>query len=208
MSRHPITVKPKTPVDAALKRMREEKVRRFPVVDDDGRLVGMVSEKDLLYASPSPATSLSIYELHYLYSRITVDQVMARDIISVQESDPLEEAARIMVDNKVGGLPVMRDDRLVGIITETDIFKTFMEMLGARDAGMRLTLLCRNQKGEIAALAGAVAGMGGNIVSLGTFWGEDASNAIITMKVADLGKDELLERIKPLVLEVIDVREV
>jgi acetoin utilization protein AcuB len=120
----------------------------------------------------------------------------------------LEEAARIMVDNKVGGLPVMRDDRLVGIITETDIFKTFMEMLGARDAGMRLTLLCRNQKGEIAALAGAVAGMGGNIVSLGTFWGEDASNAIITMKVADLGKDELLERIKPLVLEVIDVREV
>lgn len=208
MSRHPLTVKSKTPVDAALKRMRDEKVRRFPVVDDDGKLVGIVSDKDLLYAAPSPATSLSIYELHYLYSRITVEQVMTRKVITVEEDDPLEEAARIMVDNKVGGLPVMRDGKLVGIITETDIFKTFMEMLGARDPGLRLTLLCPDQKGELAALTGAVAELGGNIVSLGTFWGEDASNAIISMKVAGVEKDTLVERIKPHVLEVIDVREI
>jgi len=104
-------------------------------VDDDGKLVGIVSDKDLLYAAPSPATSLSIYELHYLYSRITVSQVMTRDVITVEESDPIEEAARIMVDNKIGGLPVMREGKLVGIITETDIFKTLMEMMGARDSG-------------------------------------------------------------------------
>jgi acetoin utilization protein AcuB len=208
MSRHPLTIKRDTRVDAALKRMREEKVRRFPVLDDGGKLVGIVSDKDLLYAAPSPATSLSIYELHYLYSRITVDQVMTRKVITVDENDPLEEAARIMIDNKVGGLPVMRDGELVGIITETDIFKTFMEMMGARDQGVRLTLLCPDQPGELAALTGAVAGLGGNIISLGTFWGEDASNAVITMKVSGITKDTLTEAIKPHILEVIDVREV
>lgn len=208
MSRHPLTVKPTTPVDAALKRMREEKIRRFPVVDNEGKLVGIVSDKDLLYAAPSPATSLSIYELHYLYSRITIEQVMSQDVITVEENDPLEEAARIMVDNKVGGLPVMREGTLVGIITETDIFKTFMEMLGARDQGLRLTLLCPNQKGELAALSGAVAELGGNITSLGTFWGEDASNVIITMKVSGVERNALMEKITPHVLEMIDVREI
>ena len=208
MSKHPLTVKPKTSVHAALKRMRDEKVRRFPVVDDGDKLVGIVSEKDLLYAAPSPATSLSIYEMHYLYSRLNVEEIMTREVIVVQEDDPLEEAARIMVDNKVGGLPVMRDGKLAGLITETDVFKTFMEMLGARDQGLRLTLLCPAQRGELAALTGAVAGLGGNIMSLGTFWGEDASSAVVTMKVTDVDKDQLVEKIKPHVLEMIDLREV
>jgi acetoin utilization protein AcuB len=208
MSRHPLTVKPDTKVDAALKRMREEKIRRFPVVDDGGNLVGIVSDQDLLYAAPSPATSLSIHEMHYLYSRITVKQVMTRDVITVDESDPIEEAARIMVDNKVGGLPVMREGELVGLITETDVFRTFMEMMGARDQGVRLTLLCPDKPGELAALTSAVAGLGGNITSLGTFWGEDASNAIVTMKVAGVSKDAVMEKIEPHILEVIDAREV
>jgi acetoin utilization protein AcuB len=208
MSRHPMTVSPNTPVEQALKRMRDEKVRRFPVVDDDGKLVGIVSDKDLLYAAPSPATSLSIYELHYLYSRITVSQVMTREVITVEESDPIEEAARIMVDNKIGGLPVMREGKLVGIITETDIFKTLMEMMGARDPGVRLTLLSPEIRGQLAALTGAVAELGGNIISLGTFWGKDATNALITMKVTGVSKDVLVEKIKPFVLELIDAREV
>jgi len=208
MSRHPMTVSPNAPVEQALKRMRDEKVRRFPVVDDDGKLVGIVSDKDLLYAAPSPATSLSIYELHYLYSRITVSQVMTRSVITVEESDPIEEAARVMVDNKIGGLPVMREGKLVGIITETDIFKTLMEMMGARDPGVRLTMLSPELKGQLAALTGAVAELGGNIISLGTFWGKDATNALITMKVTGVSKDVLVEKIKPFVLELIDAREV
>jgi acetoin utilization protein AcuB len=208
MSRHPLTVKPDTRVDAALKRMREEKVRRFPVIDDRGKLVGIVSDKDLLYAAPSPATSLTIHELHYLYSRITIDQVMTRKVITVDERAPLEEAARIMIDNKVGGLPILRDGELVGLITETDIFRTFMEMMGARDEGVRLTLLCPDQPGELAALTSAVAGLGGNIISLGTFWGDDASSAVITMKVSGVAMDAILEKIKPHILDVIDAREV
>jgi acetoin utilization protein AcuB len=208
MSRHPMTVSPNTPVEQALKRMRDEKIRRFPVVDDDGKLVGIVSDKDLLYAAPSPATSLSIYELHYLYSRITVSQVMTREVVTVEEDDPIEEAARVMVDNKIGGLPVMREGKLVGIITETDIFKTLMEMMGARDPGVRLTLLSPEIRGQLATLTSAVAELGGNIISLGTFWGKDATNALITMKVTGVSKDALVERIRPLVLELIDTREV
>jgi acetoin utilization protein AcuB len=208
MSKHPLTVKPDAPVDATLKRMRDEKVRRFPVVDEDGNLVGMVSEKDLLYAAPSPATSLSVYEMHYLYSRIKVAEVMQRNVISVPDDAPIEEAARIMVDHKIGGLPVMRNGELVGIITETDIFKAFMEMLGARDPGLRLTLLCPERRGLLAQLASVVAEMGGNIISLGTFYGEDATSTFITIKVSGVDQEVLVERLKPHVLEICDVRQV
>jgi len=208
MGKHPLTVRPDAPVDATLKRMKEERIRRFPVVGDEGELVGIVSETDLLYAAPSPATSLSVYEMHYLYSRIEVRQVMTEDVITVEHDDPIEEAARLMIDHRIGGLPVMRDGNLVGIITETDIFKAFMEMLGARDQGVRLTVLCPDRRGELAALANAVAELGGDIISVGTFWGEDARSSLITIKVANVDKDEIVERIKALVLEVVDVREV
>ena len=208
MGKHPLTVKPDAPVDATLKRMKEERIRRFPVVGNEGELVGIVSETDLLYAAPSPATSLSVYEMHYLYSRIEVRQVMTEDVITVEHDDPIEEAARLMIDHRIGGLPVMRDGNLVGIITETDIFKAFMEMLGARDQGVRLTVLCPDRRGELAALANAVAELGGDIISVGTFWGEDARSSLITIKVANVDKDEIVERIKALVLEVVDVREV
>lgn len=208
MGKHPMTVKPDAPVDATLKRMKEERVRRFPVVGDEGELVGIVSQTDLLYAAPSPSTSLSVYEMHYLYSRIEVSQVMTEDVITVEHDDPIEEAARLMIDHRIGGLPVMRDGNLVGIITETDIFKAFMEMLGARDQGVRLTVLCPDRRGELAALANAVAELGGDIISVGTFWGEDARSSLITIKVANVDKDEIVEKIKAHVLEVVDVREV
>jgi acetoin utilization protein AcuB len=208
MGKHPLTVKPDAPVDATLKRMKEERIRRFPVVGDEGELVGIVSQTDLLYAAPSPATSLSVYEMHYLYSRIEVSQVMTEDVITVEHDDPIEEAARLMIDHRIGGLPVVRDGNLVGIITETDIFKAFMEMLGARDQGVRLTVLCPDRRGELAALANAVVELGGDIISVGTFWGEDARSSLITIKVANVDKDEIVEKIKALVLEIVDVREV
>jgi acetoin utilization protein AcuB len=141
MSKNPITITEDIPINQALKFMRDEKVRRLPVLNKKGELVGIVAEKDLLYASPSPATSLSIHELHYLVSKITVSEVMTRDVITVNEYTPVEEAARIMSDNKIGGLPVMRNGKLVGIITESDLFKIFTEILGARDMGVRLSML-------------------------------------------------------------------
>jgi acetoin utilization protein AcuB len=207
MSKHPITITADVHIDEALKMMRDNKVRRLPVIDREGRLVGIVSEMDLLYASPSPATSLSVYEIHYLMARITVQDVMTKEVISIEEDTPLEEAARIMVDNKIGGLPVVRNGKLVGIITETDLFKIFLELLGAREKGVRLTLQVPNEKGILASLTGQIAQMGGDIISLGTFLGEDPTEGLITVKVAEVPQDQLVEALETPERKLVDVRE-
>ncbi len=207
MSRRPVTIPQGTPVTDALRTMRQRSVRRLPVLDAGGRMVGIVSEKDLLYAAPSPATSLSIYELHDRLTRLTVDEVMSREVITVGPDTPLEEAARIMTDHKIGGLPVMEDGRLVGIITETDIFKVFLEMLGARDPGLRLTLDIPERKGEMARLTTAIAELGGNILALGTFLGDDPTTAVVTVKVEDVSLDQIRAAMADLDLTIVDARQ-
>jgi acetoin utilization protein AcuB len=206
MSKHPITITEDTPVNQAIMLMRNEKVRRLPVLNDRGALVGIVSEKDLLYASPSPMTSLSIHEVHYLLSRVTVGEIMTREVITVSEYTSLEEAARIMADKKIGGLPVVRYGKLVGIITESDLFKIFLEVLGAREMGVRLSMLVPEQPGILADIIRAIAELGGNIISLGTFLGEDPTNRLITVKVAGVPEDKLVAEMKALMLEIEDVR--
>jgi acetoin utilization protein AcuB len=208
MSKNPYTIQADTPVEEALKRMREDHVRRFPVLDKSGKLVGIVAEKDLLYASPSPATSLSIYEMHYLLSKLTVGEVMIKNVITVAEDTPVEEAARIMTDHKIGSLPVVREGQLVGIITETDLFRLFLELLGARKKGVRLTMLVPDVKGELAKITTAIAQQGGNIIALGTFLGEDPTNLLVAVKVNDVPKDTLVATLKPLVVSILDAREV
>jgi acetoin utilization protein AcuB len=207
MTRHPITAAPSTPVAEALQTMRENNVRRLPVIDPKSdRMVGIVTEKQLLYASPSPVTSLSIHEIHYLMSKITVDEVMTTEVVTVAEDTAIEEAALLMVDNRVGALPVMRGQQLVGIITETDLFKTFIELFSARDAGVRLTLLVPDVKGELATITQAVTDIGGNILSLGTFQGEDTTNRLLVLKVTEADREALLEKIQSLGARVVDVR--
>lgn len=196
MTRNVITVAPDTPFQDALSLMRENNVRRLPVVDKRGRLVGIVVEKDLLYASPSPATSLSVFEIHYLLSKIKVSDVMTRRVISVGEDCPLEEAARILVDNKIGSLPIMRGNELVGIITETDIFKVFAEALGGRRPGLRVTMRIPERKGMLADITGAIAGLGGNIISLATFWGDDPEHREITVKLEGVSEDVLVPELE------------
>ena len=208
MTKRPIITHPDAPIDEALKLMRESKVRRLPVLDKKGKLVGIVTEKDLLYVSPSPATSLSIHELHYLISKIKVQDVMARDVITATEYTPLEEAARVMADNKIGSLPVMRDGKLVGIITETNLFCIFLELLGAREKGIRLTMLVPEHRGVLATITREIAEMGGNIISLGTFVGDDPTNRLITVKVSEVGQDELVSAMEALGMEMVDVREI
>ncbi len=207
MSPHPVTVQADTPITDALRLLREKDVRRLPVLDEQGTMVGIVSEKDLLYASPSPATSLSIYELHYMLSHLQVSEVMTKDVIAVAPDTPIEEAARIMSDHKIGGLPVMEGGRLAGIITETDVFAVLLEMLGARERGLRLTLQIPERKGEIARITTAIAQRGGNLLALGTFWGDDPKTAVVTIKVEDLPKETLLQAMGELNLGVLDLRE-
>ncbi|MDY7078884.1 MAG: CBS and ACT domain-containing protein [Chloroflexota bacterium] len=206
MTKRPITVTEDTSVDKALQLMREEKVRRFPVVDKHGKLVGIVSEKDLLYASPSPATTLSVYEIPYLLSKIKMHNLMTKEVIAVSEDTPLEEAARIMADNKIGGLPVTRDGKLVGIITETDMFKLFLELFGARQEGVRLTMLVPEEKGTLAKIAAKIAELGGNILALGSIMGEDPTNYELTVKVADVPEEHLVSAMDDLGMKMLDVR--
>jgi acetoin utilization protein AcuB len=208
MSHNPITIGPDMPISEALEKMRREKVRRFPVLDKKGKMVGIVAEADLLYASPSPVTSLSVWEVTYLLSHVTVREVMTKDVLTVCEDCPIEDAARMLRDNKVGGLPVMRDGTLVGIITESDLFDVFLELFMAREAGVRLTVIAPYYKGAMAKILSAIADRGGLVHAANNFLGSDPTNWGLYVRVADLSKEELLEAVEPLVLEVVDVREV
>jgi len=207
MSHPVITVHPELPIMEALNRMREEHVRRFPVVDKRGRLVGIVSERDLLHAAPSDVTSLSIWEVHYLVSKVTVERVMTRKVTTITEDTPLEEAARIMADHKIGALPVVRGVDVVGIITETDLFRVLLEMMAAREPGVRLDVLVPKAAGELAKLTRAIYEAGGNILALGTFLGESSENWEVTIKVADVDGKVLVSAVEPLVERILDLRE-
>jgi len=206
MRRPVITVRAEMPIQDALKLMHTEHIRRVPVVDARGRLVGLVSEMDLLKASPSEATSLSIWEVHYLLSKITVERVMTREVITVAEQTPIEEAARIMADNEIGGLPVLRGRELVGIVTETDLFRIFLELLGAREAGIRLAALVANRPGELAKLTSAVYQAGGNFLALVTSLGDSTENRLVTAKIEGIDLSDLRRIVEPLVQKVVDLR--
>jgi len=205
---HPIiSIAPDMPVHDALDMFKRERIRRAPVVKE-GKMVGIVSDKDLLNASPSPASSLSIWEMNYLLSKITVSEVMTKKVRTVAEDTPIEEAARIMADNKLGGLPVMRDGHVVGIITETDLFKIFLEFMGAREKGVRVTALIDEKPGQLAKITNAIADLGGNFIAFGQFTGEDPSNRLVTFKVTGLKKEAVTKAISAIAKEVWDIREI
>jgi len=191
----------------AHKLMRDEKIRRLPVVNERGKLIGIITESDLLHASPSDATSLSVWEMNYMLSKVTVEKIMTREVITTQKDTPLEEAARKMVDNKIGGLPVVMDGELVGIITETDLFKVFLEMLGARESGVRISVLISNIPGTLTKLTKSIFDSGGNLVALGTFMGESTENREITLKVTGVDKATLEDAVKDHVERIVDIRE-
>ncbi|MAT43049.1 MAG: hypothetical protein CL609_11950 [Anaerolineaceae bacterium] len=208
MSQPVFSVLPEMPVQEALAQMRKENVSRYPVVNNKGKLVGIVSEDDLLNASPSPATSLSVWEVNYLLSKITVERVMTKDVVTVEETTPLEEAARMMADYRIGGLPVMKDNALVGIITQTDLFRVFLELLGARESGVRLTALVKEEPGMLHQLTKAIVEAGGNIIALSTFSGTTSEDRELTVKVDQIDEATLLNAVKPLVSEICDIRTI
>ncbi len=205
MSRPVITVSPDEPINQVLALFKRERIRRAPVIKD-GKLVGIVTQTDLLNASPSPVTSLSIWELNYLLSKVTVSRIMSRKVRTVDVDTPIEEAARIMADSKIGGMPVMNGSRIVGMITETDLFKVFLEMMGARQKATRVTATINDLRGELAKLTKAVAGAGGNFISLGMFTGPEVGTKIVTFKVLGLKKDEIRKALGKSVKKFWDIR--
>lgn len=206
---HPVkTVGPDVSVIEALRRMEKEHINRFPVVDKHGKMIGIVSKNDLLKASPSHATTLSQWEITSMLEKIKVKSVMTKDPLVVDEDTVVEEAARIMVDKDVNGLPVMRGDELVGIITDGNIFEILMEMLGARNAGLRVSISTDEKEGMLYHLTKAIYEAGGNIVSMSTFLGESTTTREVVFKVSGVEKETLLAVLAPLVLEVLHVHQV
>jgi len=206
MSHPVIWITPDLPVHEALNLFKRDHIRRAPVIKNN-KLVGIISDSDLLNASPSPVSSLSIWEMNYLMSKITVAEVMTKKVLTVSEDTPIEEAARVMSDNKIGGLPVMKDGHVVGIITETDLFKIFLELMGARERGVRVTALLAEKPGQLAKVTETLSALGGNFIAFGVFTGEDPSNRMITFKITGLKRAEVEKALKPLVESISDIRE-
>ncbi len=205
MSRPVISVSPDEPINEVLAMFREEHIRRAPVMKE-GKLVGIVAERDLLNASPSPVTTLSVWEMNYLISKVTVKSVMTKKVITVDKDTPIEEAARIMADKKIGGLPVVSAGKVVGIITETDLFKTFLELMGARTKATRVTATIPDRPGELAKVTKAITHNGGDFISFGMFSGPDANSRTITFKVQGIKQEKIKEVLADIVLKFWDIR--
>lgn len=209
MSVHPLTISEDETLFGAHRYMQVQNVRHLPVVDKAGRMVGVVTEDDLLKAEPSGATLLSVWEINSLLNKVKVRDVMVRDVISTTEDTPIEEAAHLLLDHKIGCLPVMRDGKLVGIITESDIFATFMELFSARQKGLRITLEIPNTEGQLAKVAQAIANEGGYIAACGTFMSEDPTKWGLVLKVRNVDRETLTDTLSQIEGErTLDVREV
>ena len=206
MSHPVISVTPEVSIHDALAMFKKEHIRRAPVMKD-GKLVGIVSERDLLNASPSPVTSLSVWEMNYLISKVTVKQVMSKKVKTIDVNTPIEEAARIMADTKIGGMPVVRSGKVVGMITETDLFKIFLELMGARTRGIRVTAVIDDKAGQLARITKAIADAGGNFISFGQFSGDDPSTKVLTFKVAGIRKEEVKKVLAKIVNKFWDLRQ-
>ena len=168
MTSNPITISKDTPIFQALEIIRTHKIRHLPVVKD-GRLIGLVTERGLLRVSPSPATTLSVYELNYILAKVTVAEAMIKNPIVVGPNLPIEEAALLMREHKVGCLPVVEGDRVVGIITQTDMVETLVRLFGLRKAGSRIVVEAVDRIGVLNEITELCKRRGINIRSLATF---------------------------------------
>lgn len=172
MTSNPYTVSPDATIADAMELMRTKKIGRVPVVKN-GKVVGIITKGKLLEVSPSPATTLSIFEINYLLSKTKIESIMTKDVITVAPGDLLEEAAVKMSEYDIGGLPVVDNDKLVGIITETNVFNAFIEIMGFKDQGSRISIDIQEDKpGILATVTGIIAGFDINISHLALFRNE------------------------------------
>ncbi|HHU36887.1 MAG TPA: CBS domain-containing protein [Treponema sp.] len=206
MTKDPLYIHPEMSVQEARSLMKKENVGRLPVLDKKNRLVGIVTERDLVNASPSVATSLDMYEMSYLLSKLLVEKVMQKKVITIDENVVIEEAARIMVDNNVSALPVMHGDAMVGIVSDGDLYRLFINLFGARKEGVRLTMYLPDKPGELFQISRVIAENKGNIITLVVFDGPDEETKMCIVKVSNISADDLVAAVKPFAIEILEVR--
>lgn len=203
MTHDPRSVPADTPVMEAMQLLRDGGYRRLPVLDKR-RLIGIVTDRDLQEATPSTATTLSVYELNYLLARMHVREVMTRPVITIGPDEPIEQAALLMEEHRISGLPVMANGELVGILTITDLLRAITIFLGLREGGTRVTVDVPDEPGVLARVAQAAAPS--NIVASVTSAVEEGQRRRLVLRVVGNEADRFPERLKKTGLEATDVR--
>jgi len=179
MTTNPFTVTADQTIPEAHEIMTQHNVKRLPVMHK-GKLVGVISKTDIDRYTPSKATSLSMGEITYLMTKTKIKKIMSKDLVTISPDALLEEAATLMRDNKVSFLPVVDNKgKLVGIITESDIFDSFIELLGFREYGTRLTIEANDEPGIMSNLTNIIGQYGANITRIAVYRGESGKSAIV-----------------------------
>ena len=206
MTKSPVTVTEDTTVTDAKALMTKNNFSKLPGLDKAQRLVGFITKNDIQKASPSDAPTLDMFELGYVLSKLTVGKFMTKKVLTVQETEVVEEAARIMVDNNIGCIPVMDDDVLVGIVTENDLFRLFTEIFGARHSGVRAVISLPDKPGQLSKITNQIAELKGNLVSVVTRELKDASFRRSTIKVTGITKEQMENILQNAEAEILDLR--
>ena len=178
MTANPFVISPEQTIPDAHEIMTQHGVKRLPVMKN-GKLVGIISKDDILRASPSKATTFSMGEITYLLSKTKISQIMTKNPVVISLGALLEEAATLMRDHHVSILPVVDNDRLVGIITESDIFDSFIELLGFREPGTRLTIEAEDAPGIMSVLTSIIGQFGANITHVAVYRGSNGKSAVV-----------------------------
>lgn len=208
MTPDPICGSPHMAVTEAQELMRAKKFRHLPILDENGALIGLVTQRSLLKALPSDLRGFSRFEISYILAKIKAKDVMTKDVITIDAEMAIEEAARIMADEKIGCLPVCDGDRMVGIITDNDLFGIMVDLMGGWRKGIRMTISQPDRAGAIARLTTAIAGKGGFMSVFLGYPGPDADMWISVCKVTNLTKEQLEKIVGGLAdTHLLDIRE-
>src|ERR1700690_3440794 len=165
MTRKVYTVEPDNSVSDAIKLIKEKRIKHLPVIKK-GKVKGIISDRDIRDFSPSQATTLDIYELHYLLAKTRVKEIMKEKVLTVAPDLPVEEAALLMYDRNVGCLPVIEDVRLTGIISDRDIFRALVDITGVRHGGHRISMAIEDRAGSIKEVADIIRKYGFSLQSI------------------------------------------
>ncbi len=208
MTKNPICVTEKTSIVEAKEIMAKNDFSKLPVVDGSKKLVGIITKNDIAKASPSDATTLDKYEINSLLGKLSCSKCMTKNVRSVSEEEVIEEVARIMIDEEIGCVPILKDDIIVGIVTESDIFKVFTDMFGARFGGIRSNFHMADKPGALAQLLGQIAAANGNVISVVTRESEIAECKRVTVKVANITEAQFKGFLENCGATIIDIRAI
>lgn len=206
MTRRPTVVLPDYSVAKAYQLMKEGRFSQLPVVDGDNKLIGLVTEKLLAEVNPSSATSLSVYEINYLLSKTKVKDIMKTGIFKIDKFSLLEDAALVMKENRISSLPVTDGEYLVGIITRTDIFRAFIDIMGVKAEGTRIAISTDDRTGVFAEVTKVFASYGIDIRNISNINENGRLEMVVKVRSHDISN--AVDDIKALGYEIKSITDV